>query len=315
MCQRRQKLHSILHYNVEVTPPNTCNLKEKIEPWGSHPGWKQTRACDLSLLLLLLSCSAVSTSAAPWTAALQASPSSSISCVCSNSCPSSRWCHWTISSSVIPFSSCLQSLPASESFPMSWLFTSGSHSLLHPLLLFHRQTPPDFCDVIPLLFFAIYPPSHTSLNTILWVFMCLNFIELESYCAYFWAFQVVLEVKNSPAKAGDIRDTGSIPGLGWFPGGGHGNPLQYSCLENPMDRGAWWATVHGVAESDTTEVTEHTCTCIFLWLSSLTSHWLVNFSQFTSLLHTILLFYLQTLLSKDISVVCNFLPPWTVFLL
>ena len=55
-------------------------------------------------------------------------------------------------------------------------------------------------------------------------------------------------VKNTPANAGDI---GSIPGLGRHPGGGHGNPLQYSCLENPMDRGAWQATVHKVAESQT----------------------------------------------------------------
>ena len=59
------------------------------------------------------------------------------------------------------------------------------------------------------------------------------------------ARQVVLVVKNLPAKAGD---TGSIPGSGRSPGGGHGNPLQYSSLENPMDRGAWWATVHGVAQ-------------------------------------------------------------------
>ena len=56
-------------------------------------------------------------------------------------------------------------------------------------------------------------------------------------------------VKNLPASAGDIRDTGSIPRLGRSPGGGHGNPLQYSCLENPMDRGAWWAMVHGVTNS------------------------------------------------------------------
>ena len=67
--------------------------------------------------------------------------------------------------------------------------------------------------------------------------------------------QVVLVVKNLPANAGDIRDVGSIPGLGRSPGGGHGHPLQYSCLENPMDREAWWATVHRVAESDMTEAT------------------------------------------------------------
>ena len=56
-------------------------------------------------------------------------------------------------------------------------------------------------------------------------------------------------VKNQPAKAGDVRDMGSVPGLGRSPGGRHGNPLQYSCLKNPMDRGAWWATVHGIAQS------------------------------------------------------------------
>ena len=56
-------------------------------------------------------------------------------------------------------------------------------------------------------------------------------------------------VKNPPANAGDVRDADSIPGLGRTPGGGHGNPLQYSCLENPMDRGFWQATVHRVAKS------------------------------------------------------------------
>ena len=62
-------------------------------------------------------------------------------------------------------------------------------------------------------------------------------------------------VKNSPANAGDVRDKGSISGSGRSSGGGHDNPLQYSCLENPMDRGAWQATVHGVAELDKTEAT------------------------------------------------------------
>jgi len=54
-----------------------------------------------------------------------------------------------------------------------------------------------------------------------------------------------------PANAGDVRDVGSISGLGRSPGGGHGNPLQYSCLENPTDRETWWATVHRVAKSRT----------------------------------------------------------------
>ena len=62
---------------------------------------------------------------------------------------------------------------------------------------------------------------------------------------------MALVVKNPPANAGDIRDTGSIPGLGQYPGGGQGNSLQYSCLENLTDRGAWWTTVHGVAKSRT----------------------------------------------------------------
>ena len=64
-------------------------------------------------------------------------------------------------------------------------------------------------------------------------------------------------VKNLPASAGDARDVGSIPGWGRSLGEQKGNLLQYSCLENSMDRGAWWATVHGVTESD---MIEHMCT-------------------------------------------------------
>ena len=64
----------------------------------------------------------------------------------------------------------------------------------------------------------------------------------------FLGFPGGLDGKESACKAGDL---GSVPGFGRSPGGGHGNTLQYSCLENPMDRGAWWATVHGVTKSQT----------------------------------------------------------------
>ena len=62
-------------------------------------------------------------------------------------------------------------------------------------------------------------------------------------------------VKNLPANAGDLRDSGLVPGSGRSPGEGNGNPLQYSCLENSMDTGVWQATLQGVAESDMSEVT------------------------------------------------------------
>ena len=65
------------------------------------------------------------------------------------------------------------------------------------------------------------------------------------------ASQVALVVRNLPANAGDLRDAGLIPGLGRAPGGGHGSPLQFSCLENHHGRGAWRATVHGVTKSQT----------------------------------------------------------------
>ena len=64
-----------------------------------------------------------------------------------------------------------------------------------------------------------------------------------------WDFPGGSVVKNPPVNAGDAREVGLIPGLGGSPGGENDNPLQYSCLENLMDRGAWWATVHGLAKS------------------------------------------------------------------
>ena len=69
--------------------------------------------------------------------------------------------------------------------------------------------------------------------------------------SFVWASQEALVVKKPPTNAGDTRDVSLIPGSGRSPGGGHGNPLQYFCLENPMDGGAWEATVHGVAKSQT----------------------------------------------------------------
>ena len=76
--------------------------------------------------------------------------------------------------------------------------------------------------------------------------------------------QVALVVKNPSANVGDMRDAGLIPGSGRSPGGGHGNPLQYSCLENPVDRGAWWATVHRVAKSQTRLKQLSMCACFWL---------------------------------------------------
>ena len=86
---------------------------------------------------------------------------------------------------------------------------------------------------------------------------------------YIW--KVALLVKNTPANPGDIRDASSIPGSGRFPEGGHGHTLNYSCLRNPMDRKAWWATVHRVAKSRT-------------WLKQLSTHVRsLNFSSVQSL--------------------------------
>ena len=74
-------------------------------------------------------------------------------------------------------------------------------------------------------------------------------------------------VKNPLANAGDKREVGWIPGLGRSPAAGNGNPLQYSCLANPMDRGAWWVVVHRVAESQTLSdwACTHACSCLCSW--------------------------------------------------
>ena len=76
-------------------------------------------------------------------------------------------------------------------------------------------------------------------------------VKLASKHRNIRASQAALVVKNQPENVGDITAVGSIPGSGRPPGGGHGNPAQYSCLENPTDRGAWAATVHWVEKSQT----------------------------------------------------------------
>ena len=75
---------------------------------------------------------------------------------------------------------------------------------------------------------------------------------------------MALVVKNPPFNAGDVREVGSVRGSGKSPGGEHGNPLQYSCLENPMDRGDWQAIVNRVTESHTTEVTSQAGTHVYI---------------------------------------------------
>ena len=95
--------------------------------------------------------------------------------------------------------------------------------------------------------------KNTNRKTVYIVWSCL-YIFKNMYVSK-WASWVVLVVTSPPANAGNMTDTGLIPGSGRSPGEGHGNPLQYPCLENPMDREAWRATVHRAAESDPTEVT------------------------------------------------------------
>ena len=99
-----------------------------------------------------------------------------------------------------------------------------------------------------------------------------------------WASQLVQVVKKLPGNAGDIRDTVSTPGLGRSSTEESVNPLQYSCLETPMDRWTWWATVYGVAQSDTTEATSQACTHTHSGLCYTWSYGNSNYNCFLSMI-------------------------------
>ena len=148
--------------------------------------------------------------------------------------PSSQWCHPAISSSVLPFF-CPQSLPAFESLPLIIdVVYCGTFFL-------RRQKYQSF-------------HWYTYCESLLWILTVLIIVEWKYLKVVLGAPMLYLgfpggsEDKVFACNAGD---PGSIPGLGRSPGEGNGNPLQYSCLENPMDRGAWRTTVHRVAKSQT----------------------------------------------------------------
>ena len=175
-----------------------------------------------------------------WTAARQASCPSPSPRACSNSCPLSQWCHPTVSSCVVPFFSCLQSCPASGSFLMSQLFTLGGKgigaSVSASVLLMNIQ------DWFILGLSGLSPLQSKGLSRVFsnTIVQKHQFFSVQASLG----FPHSLVSKESACNAGD---PGSIPGFGRFPVEGNGNPLQYYCLENPMDRGAWQATVHGIA--------------------------------------------------------------------
>ena len=111
-------------------------------------------------------------------------------------------------------------------------------------------------------------------------------------------------IKNLSASAGDLRDSGSIPGSGRSPGGGHGNPLQYPCVENPVDRGAWRAIVHTVAKSRTglRQLSTHTQAGWSNHLTSLIIKQVQSENQLTKEGHTILFRLLTWSLGNLISI-------------
>ena len=203
----------------------------------------------------------MSDSLTPWTVANQAPLSSIISQSLlkfhlnvefeheMDSCPLSPCCCLTISPSAAPFSFCLQSFPALGSFPRNWLIRWPKHwsfsfrnspSNENSGLLFFRI---DWFDI-----FALQGSLKSLLqhhNSKVSILQRSAFVMIQ--LSYPWLPGQAKGIESA-CSAGDL---GSVPEWGRFPGEVNGNPLQYSCLENSMDRGAWQATVHGVTKSQT----------------------------------------------------------------
>ena len=160
----------------------------------------------------------------------------------------------TISASVVPFSSCLQSFPASGSFPTSQLFASVGQSIgasasmsVLPMNM-HKVLDPDWEEMVRIRLKAS-PPSTEKETEFGNTFLPTHLKLFSPYSKN--GFLGGSVVKNPPANEGGSGETDSIPRSGKSPGGGNGNPPQYSCQEYPMDRGTWWAIVHGVTKSQT----------------------------------------------------------------
>ena len=178
--------------------------------------------------------------------------------VYSNSCPLSRWCHPTISSSVVPFFSRLQPFPALGSFPVNQFFTSGGQSIgVFGVHLYNRWSnsikmnmPNLWRNHFGVGIGGLYFPIYLSIITDT---VCLPTMPvIISHCvAVMQASLVAQSVKNLPAMEKTTCSTGdpdSIPVSERSRWEENGNPLQYAWLGNPMDRGALWATVYGVAK-------------------------------------------------------------------
>ena len=172
---------------------------------------------------------------------------------CSNSCPESRWCHPISSSSVVPFSSCLQSFPASRSFLIGQFFASGGQS----------TRVSSSASVLPMNIQGWFPLGLTDLISFAAQGILKNLLQHHSsrvsipWCSAFFIVQFSHPYMTTGKTIAFTRWTfiGKVMSLlfnmlsRFVIGEGNGNPLQCSCLVNPMDWGAWPATVHGVTKS------------------------------------------------------------------